>query len=205
MHEWKQKPQCLLTRKTIVVNNKPVVQGNYVFRPFPDCCKCGIVVPYTLSPPDGGLMIYHSFLRAIWLVQKLHEDLQYFKQSSRIEVVLFQWYRPNLPTSKDVLEVFNAHPDIIERCLSARALTKTEFKHSYQMLMTSHDQMTPSGNLTSPGTSPRFSFELYSHLAEWVSDCVLLVECDVTTVQPTPCFILTPLSEGWMGGILYAR
>ena len=194
--EWKYNPTCLKTRPAVLVNNKPVVQAKYVFRPFPDYCACGIVVPYTLSPPDGGLGTYHSFLQAIQLVKQLRDELDYFKQSSRIEVVLFQWFKENLPSSKEVLEIFNTHVDIIYNCNSARALTRTEFKNSYQMLM-----------MESPGQGigiPRISYELYSHIADWVQDCVIVFDTNRNVVQPAPCFILTPLSDGWMGGILYA-
>ncbi len=195
--EWKYNASCLRTRHTVFVHNKPVVQAKYIFRPFPDCCACGIVVPYTMTPPDGGLGTYHTFLQAIDLVKQLRDDLDYFKQFSRIEVVLFQWFKQNLPSSKEVLELFNCHPDIIASCDSARALTQTEFKNSYQKLM-----------MELPGQGlglPRLSYELFCHISDWVQDCVLIFETNRNVVLPAPCFILTPLCDGWMGGIMYAQ
>lgn len=195
--DWKYNPSCLKTRPTITINNKPVIQAKYVFRPFPDFCKCGIVVPNTMNPPDGGLSTYHSFLQAMQRVKQLREDLDYFKQASRIEVVMFQWFKKNLPSSREVLEIFNAHLDVIKNCDSARALTRTEFKNSYQRLMME--------NPTQGIGIPRLSYELYCHLADWVRDCVIVFDTSRSVVFPAPCFVLTPLADGWMGGILYAQ
>ncbi len=190
LYEWKNRSTCLKadTRNN---NTYPSVSSFYVFKPFPDLWMCNVIVPYALAPPQGSVEIYHNFLKAMRWLQKLDEKLQELNANQVMHGCLIPWFKDRLPTSREVLAILGAHKEIVRTLSEAKPLTKQEMKLYYGMLKNKY-------------RGPNFNNQLYEFTVNNVTDRTIIFDCNVDIVAPVPSFILTKLSPGWVGGLLYS-
>ena len=186
-HKWKhQASECLKLRRV----QKLVVDNSYVMCPFPDLWRCGLVVPYGLHPPRGNLDIHHQFVKAMKRMNTLRHLVKKYQLIHQVELCLFQWIRERMPSSREVLDIYNAQMDLVRSTPEAWDLTKQEIRSYYPYLQ-------------SRSNKPRFDFDFYLAVVAWTSSRSVLFDCRFDVIDPAPCFLLTSLSDGWMGGLIY--
>lgn len=155
--------------------------------------NCDIVVPYGLEPPDGTVEKLHHFLHAMRWMEKLRMKIDELdvRKELNIEPCLMPWAKDRMPTPREVLDVFNAHIEIIRSAYDARTLNPQELRAYYGLLRTRY-------------RGPKFSDALYYWFTDHAHRENLIFDCDADVVDPTPSFILTRLAPGWVGGAIYA-
>ena len=158
-----------------------------LFYPFPQLWNCGIVVPYKLIPPDGTIDMYHSFLFAAHWLESLVPVLSEFKLDYQAGVCLFRWTQPRMPTAKEVLDIFNVNPYIVQHTKEVRDFNRYEIG--------TYLQVQPF-----KGMDPSF----LHWMIRKCGDRVLAFQVKEELVSPSPGFLLTHLSTGWVGGIIFA-
>ena len=158
-----------------------------MFYPFPQMWKCGIIVPHKLLPPEGTLDVYHSFLFAAHWLETLQPVLRDFRLEYQAGICLFQWTQQRMPTAKEVLDIFNANPLIVQHTENVRDFDRYE--------IVSYLQDNPLRGMD-------------TNFLHWLirrsGHRVLAFQVDEQLVAPSPGFILTHLSTGWVGGVIFA-
>ena len=104
---------------------------------------------------------------------------------------LFQWFRDRPPTSKEVLDIFNANRDITHSALDAKDFTRSELRSCLGLLLTRYGQRS------------RFEKDFFLAFLQWTGSRTVICDSGMEKTNPAPCFMLTALSDGWTGGILY--
>jgi hypothetical protein len=191
LNEWKSRSNCLKT--DINLNNRidPHKPNHYVFKPFPDIWKCNMVVPYALAPPQGAINIYHNFLQALRWLERLDEKLIELDKGLTMHCCLIPWFKERMPTSREVLAILGSHKEITRTLVDASPLTKQEMKIYYGMLKNRYKGV-------------HFDSELYDFFLGNVKEKSIIFDCNVDIVDPVPSFILSKISDGWVGGLIYS-
>ena len=167
-------------------NGYPDVQEEYVFRPFPDVWRCGVVVPHSMLPAEGSIDTFHYYIQAMHWTQRVRWKIKSCKLQSQVRVCLFQWTRDRIATGKEVLDIYNAHEDIVRTSIETKDLTRSELKNCFTLL------------------KDRFDYEFFSWFVDRVEYRSVVFDCSKEQVQPCPCFIITQVAPGWVGGLLYS-
>ena len=193
LYEWKQHTRCLTVSVTSSPDDDTETSEPYVFRPFPHVWRCGIVVPYGVTPPEGNLHVCHNFLQAMHWLNRLRLKIKQLKlrRQLNIEPCLIPWEKDRMPTPMEVLDRFNAHIEIIRSAYDAKTLTRQELQ-SYYVLLCGRDKCAA------------FSEKLYMWFVNNARNANLIFRCSSHVVNPTPSFLLTHLSSGWVGGVVFA-
>ena len=97
-----------------------------------------------------------------------------------------------MPSGKEVLDIFNLHPEIVKSSTETRELKRDELRSNYNLI---------SGQKN----GKQFNMDIYYWFVERVGKGAIVCQCDLAYVEPAPCFILTHIAAGWVGGILYAK
>ena len=167
-------------------------QSPAVFHPPLDLWACRIVVPYAVSPPIGSIECHHSFLHALCWLQTLRYQLDCFHFAPTVEVCLFPWYRERMPTASEILLIFNCHlPAEVSTNTAPPVLPPDDFGLYFSQFCTVH-----------PGVGWDTAF------LEWfprqLGGSSLAFVCEVPRSTPAPCFVVTTIAPGWIGGMMYA-
>ena len=169
-------------------------QPAYLFRPFPDLWWCHILVPYAMAPPQGDIDTHHHFIQALELLGSLNQRLRYHRLDHLMVPCLLPWFRDRMPSSYEVLSLMRAHQEIIHHTQDAKSLNATEMRYFYSIWNSNNAGHVGSG-------IPK---DLYEWIAHWAPDNCILFDGNIDICRPTPCFIITRLAPGWVGGLLYA-
>ena len=191
LRSWKHDPGCLCSYS---VTRSHHVKPTSVFHPFPDIWGCRIVVPYALPPPTGSVECYHNFLHAMCWLKTLRAQLDCFYFAPTVEVFLLCWCRPRLPTSSEVLEIFNCHPSVIY-AISDQPHTSPLAPEKFGLYFSQFSTVNP-------GVGWDTAFHEWFPLQ--LGRASVAFACEKTSVVPTPCFAMTTIAPGWVGGMLYA-
>ena len=193
LREWRHRTSCLKLAVKPSAKADADIPDPYVFRPFPEMWRCGMVVPYGLDPPDGNLDKLHGFIRAMTWLGHFRRKIQELDlgRTLNIQPCLMPWTLTRMPTPREVLDGFNAHIQIIRSATDGRTLTPQELRSYYKLLCSRYK-------------GPKFSDKLYYWFTSNCKQANLAFDCDPDWVKPTPSFILTRLDPGWVGGAMYA-
>ena len=186
----------------------------YIFRPFPKMWSNGIVTPANFEPFAQDCD-YNSFNRALYLLLKLRRMCRKFQvrtmpicsdMNSVPDICLFPWSHDNLPTPRDVLEIFNAHEvlaeDIDDVHVAEELGYMTGFRPSYIETEVDFEFYIQSLNNTFSKIKKKNQYE--TQLFQWLHKLFqpsLMFSCGTHSIEPQLYFHLTVLSPGWVGGI----
>ena len=161
------------------------------FTPFPDYWRCGTLVPYEHIPEVGTLDSCSRYLRDMNWLRRVREKLAQYRLTDFTEVCLLPWSKPHLPTVKDVLKAFGGHPYLMQTVHISKVLTRTELLSSHGLLSMCYKET-------------RFHPMFFDWFAARTGPYSIIIDCNIKLIDPAPSFILTALSSGCLGGLIYA-
>lgn len=189
LHWWKYSQADGVTSRA----DADYADGPYVFRPFPDLWACDVIVPSGTEPPTGSVDVYHNFVRAVAILRRVHEKIACYGLGNIVHACLFRWTRADFkPSPCDVMDAFNAH-----------VLLRHDVEAGSSGIADDSARVAPPHGVDYRGQNcfvDVFSSCFQLGTRSWI----VAFHCSHELLDPAPGFIVTLLSQGWVGGVLYA-
>eukprot|EP00918_Siedleckia_nematoides_P045969 GHVU01100800.1.p1 GENE.GHVU01100800.1~~GHVU01100800.1.p1 ORF type:complete len:339 (-),score=17.60 GHVU01100800.1:222-1238(-) len=190
---WKHRVYSLQVMSSVNLHSQHPVEviKFHAFSPFPDYWRCGTLVPYEHIPEMGTLEACNRYIKDMNWLRRVREKLHQYKLTDFTEVCMLPWSKPALPRPEEVLAAFGGHPHLIQTVHNCRVIPKSELLNSHGLL-----SMRYKG--------PRFHPKFFDWFAAHTGDYSILFDCNMHLIDPAPSFLVTVLSSGYLGGLIYA-
>lgn len=119
-----------------------------------------------------------------------------------IEVCLFPWGKDTLPTADDILVMFKFHPEMHENPM-VETVVENMHVYSWDWEYNGVEKRTflRWNTLQTYKADPKKASRFYEWLEKIFSPMIRIgIGCH--SMNPFPCFMLTHVAPGWVGGIL---
>ncbi|KAK2143170.1 hypothetical protein LSH36_872g03002 [Paralvinella palmiformis] len=188
LHWWKYNQADNVTPPGVDYADRP-----YVFKPFPELWRCDVIVPTGMRPPTGSVDVYHNFVRAMNVLRRIHDKIVCYGLSNIVHVCLFRWMHDDFkPSPCDVMDAFNAH-----------ALLRHDVEANSSGIVDDSARIVPPQGVDYRGQT--YFIEVFSRCFQLgTQDWIVAFHCSHELLEPAPGFIMTLLTQGWVGGLLYA-
>lgn len=178
----------------------------WVFADPPKRWKCGVVHSAEYELETHRELRYKDFCRALYILSRIQkaaepEELRLDcmmwgnEGVGLIETCLFPWSKDSLPSAQDMMSMFHFNPEMHKNPMEKTDIRGMKVEGdvrghvSWNTLHTSYD------------VDIRKACSFFEWLQQIFSPCVR-IGIGLESMNPIPCFILTHIAPGWVGGIL---